>query len=141
MVNSNKGGNAVPRADGGATTDKTGAYALSTATGTTTYGKGTTLGVAVPMGAWTLGVQYANNSEQLIKATELFAQYALSKRTTLMAYNTTLSGTAAVGASSIATVATTTAGVAGTSNSLSPVQTGALQKDPSITAVGIRHTF
>jgi len=133
MTNANKGGNNVPKADGTSPSDMRGLFALSTATGTTTYGKGTSFGVVAPLGSWNLGVQVADNSEQKIKATELFAQYSLSKRTTVYAYNTTLSGTRAVAASaSQGTPATAVTGA---------VQTSALQANPTISAVGIRHTF
>jgi predicted porin len=133
MVNTNKGGAAVPKVSGTGTDDRTGLYALSTATGTTTYGKGYTLGAVVPVGAWNFGVQYADNSEQKITATELFAQYSLSKRTTVYAYTTSLSGTKAVAATaSQATPATAVTAA---------IQTGAVPTNPTISAVGIRHTF
>jgi len=138
MVNSNKGGAAVPAADSSTTSNKIGAYALSTATGTTTYGKGYTLAAVVPVGAWNLGVQYANNNEQAIKATELFAQYSLSKRTTVYAYTTKLNGTAAVTAAAPNAPAMTAASAASSGN---VIGTGAIQANPTISAVGIRHTF
>lgn len=46
-------------------------------------GKGWTVSVAAPIGAANVGVQYARNTEADIKAVELFANYALSKRTKL----------------------------------------------------------
>jgi len=44
-------------------------------------GQGYYLGVAAPLGATTLGAQYANNTAVGIKALEVFANYNLSKRT------------------------------------------------------------
>jgi len=130
MINTNKGGNGVTNADGTGSNNRTGLYALSTATGTTTYGKGFTLGAVVPVGQFNLGLQYADNSEQKIKATELFAQYSLSKRTTIYGYTTKLSGTNAVTASSLPVTPVT-----------GSISTGAVPVNPNITAVGIRHTF
>lgn len=46
-------------------------------------GKGWTVQAVAPLGAANIGVQYARNTEAGIKALELFANYALSKRTTL----------------------------------------------------------
>ena len=115
--------------DGTATT-KVGNYSLSNTAGTT-YGKGTVVAVKVPVGAATYGVQYANNDETGVKATELFAQYALSKRTTLYAYSTKLSGASAITATSVSSAY-------GTVNN---VMSGATPADPSIYAFGVRHTF
>jgi len=86
-VNPNIGGVASPASASVATaTDVTGKYGLTTAAGVTTYGKGTTIALVAPVtGKLNVGMQRANNTEQGIKATELFAQYALSKRTTLYA--------------------------------------------------------
>jgi len=127
-TNPNKGGTAIPTADGSTTTNTTGKYALSAAAGNVTYGAGSIIGLVAPVGNFNFGVQLANNTEQDIKATELFLQYSLSKRTTLFAYNTKLSGTAAT---------------VYTSSTSSPAALGltALQKDPSISAFGMRHTF
>jgi predicted porin len=127
-TNPNKGGTAVSYADGSGTQDTTGKYALSAAAGNVTYGSGTIVGLVAPVGKFNFGAQLANNSEQGIKATELFLQYSLSKRTTLFAYNTKLSGTKAT---------------VYTSSTSSPSALGltALQIDPSITAFGMRHTF
>ena len=44
-------------------------------------GAGWTVSVTAPIGAANVGVQYARNTEAEIKALELFANYALSKRT------------------------------------------------------------
>jgi len=127
-TNPNKGGSAVSYADGTGTASTIGKYALSTAAANVTYGSGTILGIVAPVGNFNFGAQLANNSEQGIKANELFVQYSLSKRTTLFAYNTKLSGTAAT---------------LYTSSTASPAALGltALQIDPSITAFGMRHTF
>ncbi|WP_326534947.1 porin [Pseudorhodoferax sp.] len=46
-------------------------------------GKGWTLAAVAPFGAANVGVQYARNTDADIKALELFANYALSKRTRL----------------------------------------------------------
>jgi len=108
-----------------------GATALSNTAGTT-YGKGTVLGIKAPVGNFTYGVQYANNDETGVKATELFVQYSLSKRTTLVAYNTKLSGAAAVTATNTQTGTTSTAYNIGIST---------LPADPTIFAFGLRHTF
>ena len=75
-----------------------------------------------------IGFQYSDNSEQKITARELFAQYSLSKRTTLYAVQTKLDGTATVAA----TATSSTTNVLGNS---------AVQPNPSIVGVGIRHTF
>jgi len=115
----------------GAAQSKTGQYSLSTAAGTTTYGKGTVLGVKAPIGNTTIGVQHANNSETRVKATELFAQYALSKRTTLYAYSTRLTGTSAVSATAVTSTYTT----------VNQLMTGAIAVNPTIYAFGVRHTF
>jgi predicted porin len=50
-------------------------------------GEGATISAIIPMGAANVGIQYANNSGSTVPATvvktatELFANYALSKRT------------------------------------------------------------
>lgn len=58
--------------------------ALTNNTGSTfgqEAGQGYYLGVSAPFGATTVGAQYANNTALNTKALELFANYALSKRT------------------------------------------------------------
>lgn len=50
---------------------------------TVAKGKGTYIGAVAPVGAFKVGMQYARNSQTDVNATELFANYALSKRTTL----------------------------------------------------------
>jgi len=85
-VQSNVNPNKTTWTDAGSNAQsKTGQYLWSNANGATTYGKGTVLGLKAPIGNTTIGVQHANNSETRVKATELFAQYALSKRTALYA--------------------------------------------------------
>jgi len=130
-TNPNIGGATGPASASVATaTDYTGKYALTTATGTTTYGKGTTIALVSPVtSTLNVGIQSSNNTEQSIKAQELFAQYALSKRTTLYAVTTKLSGAKAVSAGAAAT---------GTDNK---VTNSALPADPRITGFGIRHAF
>ena len=128
VTNPNKGGSAVSYADGSGTASTIGKYALTTTAANVTYGAGTIVGIVAPVGNWNFGAQLANNSEQGIKATELFLQYNLSKRTTLFAYNTKLSGAASTSY---------------TPSTASPTAMGltTLQADPSITAFGMRHTF
>jgi predicted porin len=116
----------------GAPQTNVGKYAWTSFAGTTT-GKGTTVALKMPVGATTYGVQYSNNDETNVKATELFAQYALSKRTTLFAYRTQLSGASAIsGTYSQSSPITAVTGAAGVTS---------VGADPSIYAFGIRHTF
>jgi predicted porin len=123
---------AYTKPDGSAvTTANIGTTALHNTAGTTT-GKGTVVGIKVPQGAFTYGVQYANNDETGVKATEMFVQYALSKRTTLFAYNTKLQGTVSQAATNTQTGTTSTAYSTGI---------GALTADPTIFAFGMRHQF
>jgi predicted porin len=137
-INPNKGGANVPSANGATTSNVKGLYALSTAAGTTTYGKGTSIALVAPVTSQlNLGIQAANNTEQGVKATELFAQYALSKRTTLYAVTTKLKGATSVTAAGVP--ATAAAGAAQTNNNT--LGRSALQADPSIFGFGIRHTF
>lgn len=56
---------------------------FSTSGGAVAGGKGWTLAAVAPFGAANVGVQYARNTDADIKALELFANYALSKRTRL----------------------------------------------------------
>jgi len=126
---------AVYTSDAGAAVSNTGYYSLTTAhTTPATYGKGSVIAIKAPIGAATYGVQYANNDDTLVKATELFAQYSLSKRTTLYGVYTKLSGAASIAASTAAYAdGTTTAAYAmGKAN---------VPADPSIFGFGIRHTF
>jgi len=55
-----------------------GTTVLHSAAGATS-GKGWGVGASVPMGALTFGVQFGENTENKTKATELFANYSLSK--------------------------------------------------------------
>lgn len=131
-VNPNKGGAAAPTDASTATAkDYRGLYALSTAPGVTTYGKGNTIALVAPVtSTLNIGVQRANNTEQEIKATELFAQYALSKRTTIYAVNTKLTGAKAVAK-----------GTAFPSTADNKLTNSALPADPRVFGFGIRHTF
>jgi hypothetical protein len=126
--NSNIGGTAVPTAMGTATTNTVGQYAWHSTAGTT-YGKGYVVAVVAPVATGlNVGVQYADNTEQQIKATELFAQYSLSKRTTVYAVNTKLRGTTAVTAAATDTASNT-------------IGRSAVAADPGIFGIGLRHTF
>ena len=119
----------------GTAQSKTGYYGLTTAyTTPATYGEGTVVAFKMPVGNATYGVQYANNTGTGVKATELFAQYALSKRTTLFAYNTKFSGAAAITASTAGYGDLTTTAAYATGKA-------AVAADPTIFAFGIRHTF
>jgi len=125
------------------TTSYTGYYGLTTANTTpATYGAGTVVGFKMPVGPTTYGVMYANNTETGVKATELFVQYALSKRTTLFAYNTKFSGAAAISANYTNSTASGAAAIGAASGTTSQVLgLGAVPADPTIFAFGIRHTF
>jgi len=120
-----------------------GTTGLHSAAGATS-GKGWGIGAAAPMGALTMGVQYAANTENKTKATELFANYAFSKRTTVYANygmikdtvaraadaapaNNVLAGT--VSAPALGTIAT------------NALRLGAVPVNPTMVNVGIRHTF
>jgi len=126
--NGSIGGTAVPTATGTSTSNTVGLYSWSAVTGAT-YGKGYIVGLVAPVATGlNVGVQYADNTEQQIKATELFAQYSLSKRTTVYAVNSKLRGTLAITAT-----ATDTA-----SNAIGKSPVAA---DPGIFGIGLRHTF
>jgi len=131
-TNPNKGGAAAPTDASTATAvSHVGKYALTSATGTTTYGKGTTIALVAPVTSkLNIGLQSANNTEQGIKAQELFAQYSLSKRTTLYAVNTKLKGAAAV-----------TRNTPFPATADNAVLRSALPADPTIFGFGVRHTF
>jgi len=108
-------------------------YNQFAAIGTSTYaasqgGKGYSLGVVAPMGPLNVGAQYANNSDTKVKATELFANYALSKRTRVYVDYVTTSGTEAQGALALG------AANASPGYDAVPAKTNAL-------GVGIVHTF
>ena len=78
-------------------------FAAGTTVGATSGGKGYSLGVVAPIGAFNIGAQYANNSDTKVKATELFANYALSKRTRVYLDYVMTSGTNAYAASAAET--------------------------------------
>ena len=61
---------------------------------TTAKGKGAYFGAVAPVGAVNVGFQYASNNQTDAKATELFANYPLSKRTSLYLDYVTKGGTA-----------------------------------------------
>lgn len=84
-------------------------FAAGTAYAATSGGKGYSLGVVAPIGALNIGAQYANNSDTKVKATELFANYALSKRTRVYFDYVTTSGTSAVAATAATTAYSTVA--------------------------------
>lgn len=67
-----------------------GGYVISE---TLAKGKGVYVGAMAPVGAFKVGAQYARNSATKVNATELFANYALSKRTTLYVDYATKGGT------------------------------------------------
>lgn len=99
-------------------------------------GQGYSLGVSAPIGAMTVGAQYANNSKSKVKATELFANYALSKRTRVYVDYVMTSGTNAVGAAALSTPASATPAFSlaqGGSDAV-PAKTNAL-------GFGVVHTF
>ncbi|RYG14030.1 MAG: porin [Burkholderiales bacterium] len=98
----------------------------SMTSGAGTGGKGASVGVVAPIGAFYVGAQYGRNSETNAKATELFAGYNLSKRTKIYADYVRVSGTAAVAA-----VAPTAA-----ANGLSAIPT-----NPTAFGVGVVHSF
>ncbi len=105
-------------------------------------GKGWGGGVSVPLGSATVGLQYADNTENKTKATELFARYSLSKRTELYSYYTKTSGVTAVTGTSFPSNNVAAAG--GTTNTT--IATNALigapiPADPTILGLGVRHTF
>ena len=98
----------------------------SMASGAGTGGKGASVGVVAPIGAFYVGAQYARNSETNAKATELFAGYNLSKRTKIYADYARVSGVNAVGA---VAAAVTTPGIVG------------IPTNPTAFGVGVVHTF
>ncbi len=89
-------------------------------------GKGASIGVVAPIGAFYVGAQYARNSDSKVKATELFAGYNLSKRTKLYADYGRQSGVAAVGA----LAATATA-----------AGRDAIPSNPTYFGMGVVHSF
>ena len=89
-------------------------------------GKGASVGVVAPIGAFYVGLQYARNSETNAKATELFAGYNLSKRTKIYADYVSVKGVNATAA----VAATATAG-----------GRDAIPTSPTAFGVGVVHTF
>jgi|NOAtaT_6_FD_contig_31_4908807_length_1273_multi_13_in_0_out_0_1 predicted porin len=105
-----------------------------------TSGKGWGFSVAAPLGAATLGVQYADNTENKVKATEVFARYTLSKRTELYGYYTTTSGSLAGNETAFNTTATTIP-TSATSVNINNLGLAAVPAKVNIMGVGVRHTF
>lgn len=105
-------------------------------TAAATQGKGYGLGVAVPMDAVTFGVQLAANTENGTKANELFANYALSKRTTLYSNYGSTSGVVSRNADALPAAATAPA-----TSTTNAMRLGAIPANPTMINVGIRHTF
>jgi len=122
-----KGGNATSLTPAGANNIGTSVFHSAAPA---SVGKGMGVGVAVPLGAATLGAQYGRNSENETKATELFANYSLSKRTTLYASAGRTSGVVARPADATPPAPVTNA-----------VRLGAIPANPSLYSFGIRHTF
>jgi predicted porin len=89
-------------------------------------GKGFAFGAQAPIGPANVGLQFARNSDTDVKAFELYASYALSKRTRMYADFGKLSGVRAVAA--IASTVTV-----GGSN--------AIPNNPYVFGTGIVHTF
>ena len=89
-------------------------------------GRGASVGVVAPIGAFYVGLQYARNTETNAKATELFAGYNLSKRTKVYVDYGRVSGVNAVAANA------STATVVGNN----PVPT-----NPSVLGMGVVHSF
>lgn len=89
-------------------------------------GKGWEVGLTAPIGAANVGVQYARNTEASIKALELFANYALSKRTRV--YTDFVKGYSMAASAAVAATAT-----AGGQN--------AMPANPWAVGLGVVHTF
>ena len=112
---------------------------LSSTAGTST-GKGYGFGLSAPIGAATVGVQWSNNTENQTKATELFARYAMSKRTQLYTYYTVTSGVAAAG--NTALISGTTAVTAPTvTNNINAYGVSVIPVNPTVFGLGVRHSF
>ena len=107
-------------------------------------GKGYSLGFVAPMGPLNIGAQYANNSDTKVKATELFANYALSKRTRVYVDYVTTSGTNAAAAIKLGDSLTPASiadgkGIGG--YSVSQVGLDAVPAKTNALGIGIVHTF
>jgi len=103
-----------------------GAVGVSSLTTPGNGGKGASVGVVAPIGAFYVGAQFGRNSESNVKATELFAGYNLSKRTKLYVDFARISGAGAVAA--VAPTAT----AAGRD---------AVPANPTVLGMGVVHTF
>jgi predicted porin len=144
-VNTNKGGSvAAAQSLGAAATNNNGTSALGNVAGTTS-GAGTGFAINVPVGLANIGFQTAKNTENGTKANEVFARYALSKRTELYSYMGKTSGVNAVAngyfpAATYNTNVTTATGATGAIATNGLVM-GAVPANPTVTGFGIRHTF
>jgi predicted porin len=125
-------------------TNWTGTTPLGSTSGASS-GKGTGFAVNVPVGAANIGFQTAKNTENGTKANEVYARYALSKRTELYSYMGRTSGVNAVaaGAFPAATYNTNVTSATGTAAAIATnaVVMGAMPANPTVTGLGIRHTF
>ena len=145
-TNGSKGGNVAAAQSLGATaTNWIGTSALSNTTGATA-GKGTGYAINVPVGAWNIGYQASKNTENQTKANEVFARYSLSKRTEIYSYMGKTSGVLAVAPSYFPTPGlnpnvTTNAGATTGAIATNALVMGNVPANPTVTAVGIRHTF
>lgn len=117
--------NQQPTKGGAANIGTTGLHSAAGATS----GKGWGIGASAPMGALTVGVQYAANTENKTKATELFANYSLSKRTSVYANYGMIKGSVARAADAAPSTVT------------NAVRLGAIPADPTLFNVGVRHSF
>jgi len=145
-TNGNKGGNQPAAQSLGATaTNWIGTSALGRTDGATS-GKGTGMAINVPVGAWNIGYQASKNTENQTKANEVFARYSLSKRTEIYSYMGKTSGVNAVAngyfpAATYNPNVTTNAGATTGAIATNALVMGAVPANPTVTAVGIRHTF
>ena len=89
-------------------------------------GAGWTVGATAPIGAANVGIQYARNTEAEIKALELFANYALSKRTRV--YTDFVKGYSMAASAAVAATATA-------------IGQNAIPAKPWAVGVGVVHTF
>jgi hypothetical protein len=145
-TNGNKGG-VVPAAQslGATATNWTGTSALGRTDGATA-GKGTGMAINVPVGAWNFGYQASKNTENQTKANEVFARYSLSKRTEIYSYMGKTSGVNAVAATYFPAATynpnvTNQAGAATAAIATNALVLGNIPANPTVTALGIRHTF
>jgi predicted porin len=147
-TNGNKGGNqpATQQLSGSSTAvNWIGTSALGRTDGATS-GKGTGMAINVPVGAWNIGYQASKNTENQTKANEVFARYSLSKRTEIYSYMGKTSGVNAVAAGVFPSATlnpnvTTNTGATTGAIATNALVMGAVPANPTVTAVGIRHTF